>query len=910
MTMTRAKSKKAAPDICPKISNKISTKKALSVVKATRQNVLKAFPLPSNHEKLFLITTEATSLSLTDFSLVKVFSKRHTWVSLSVTSTPTKSPKEQLPASAIITLNPFVVPNEILDEISIASSGMSSKMGQDQPLAVLPNMVSSSKSLLILEAKQSLPVGSPVLVNWTDQMETELSPFLAVFQSVYGFLGAKSVLKDNIKLFCVEFASQISLDAVFLVKLTSSVCLVILKIAKSLVVSESGSLSAAVVLCNVPLGVSAADIKTALSVFGMVTHVVLKPIGIWQYVVVHFKKLDSAMSALNHWSVLVDKNCVRILLLAPKIFKPHFVGSLSYAKAFASSVMSEFPFLVAFTPPVAVIDSAIGSRLNSLKKQISDLAALVKSIVEPSEKDLLSMKYASNNFANLLVGVSKNIACLRSEVDFGDMDYDDIQAAKLFLLSEDTFKHVIALCVDMEKECLVKETSFDYGKGGTFTGRDSDHTPKSSKTQTKRALDKPLRKINFLNDDDNNIFLDKPVVLPPLLKNLVNISVHKSFALDIGLDKVIIRMTFTSELGLIKATNKTASAKIMVNTNLKKFTERSDQTVVIKEIPIGTLAETVRTVLFEFGNIKMIKMQLIRLWQKAVIKFEQLDHANLVTAKWSILIRKNAICVAIVDLDKKTWDVRDQHKALAVGGKTCVIDCYPVIYAQTRCAVICFDSAELLNAVMRTTLVLRSTNLHWLCLVLAGCTKYEKLGHMLLGCATGRKIFFGVLLCKVLLDADKSRLAAIYAKCLVPVAYPVFFGAKVGSSSEMKPSLLVIMDVNDRFVTLECSFANLAEQVGKLAKRLDTLGPMVSQPSLRCQPLITPLLQDQGADVVMSKSSGASTGGKTVMEVVLFDMSLVSKLEDSIKCLMETVLSFSAKIDSLSADLVSQLPFQ
>ncbi|KAG9286455.1 hypothetical protein G9A89_014621 [Geosiphon pyriformis] len=378
MTTTRTKSKKAVPDICSEISNKISTREALSVVEATRQNVLEAFFLLSNHNKLSLVTTEATSSSLADFSPVKIPSKRHTWISLSVAFTPTKSPKVfnnksvnklvfpfidltpgaasttsskkivkktkssekwgQLLAFAIVTLNPFVVFNKILDKISIASSGILSKIGLNQLLAVLPNVMSSSRSLLVLEAKQSLPVGSPVLKNWADQMETESSLPLftgwvastlvsgatfkiklayvkAVFQLVHGFLGAKSVSKDNVKLFCVEFASQVSLKTVFLVELTSFVHLATLKIAKFLVVSESSSLFVAVALCDVPLNVSAANIKTAFSVFDNVTHVVLKPIRIWQYMVVYFEKLDSAIFALNYWSVLVDKNSVKIFLL-------------------------------------------------------------------------------------------------------------------------------------------------------------------------------------------------------------------------------------------------------------------------------------------------------------------------------------------------------------------------------------------------------------------------------------------------------------------------------------------------------------------------------------------------------------------------------------------------------------------
>ncbi|KAG9291118.1 hypothetical protein G9A89_012990 [Geosiphon pyriformis] len=491
MITTRAKSKKAAPDICSEISNKISTRGVLSVVETTRQNVLEVFPLSSNCDKLPLVVTEATFSFLAGFSPVKVLLKRHTWISPSVVSTLIIDHSEkwgQSLAFAIVTPNLFVVFNKILNEISIASFGMLFKMGLDQPLAVLPNVVSSSRLLLVLKAKQSSPVGSPVLENWTDQIETESS-----FSLVSGATssGAWEIITSHQK-----FA-----DAVFLVELTSSVYLATLKIVKSLMISESGSPSAVVVLYDVPLGVFAANIKTALSVFGMVIYVVLKSASIWQYVVVHFKKLDSAMLALNHWSVLVGRDSVRIFLLvnqnktilsydkfkaklvnlppgctvfeisnmifqALKMFKPCFVGFLSYAKAFALPVMSEFFLLVASAPPVAVVDPAVGSRLNSLEKQISDLAALVKSIVEPIgslivlvscllndnafktvqlEKNFFSMKYASNNFANLLVGVFKDIACLRFEINFGGMNYDDIQTAKPSFLSENTVEHVIAL---------------------------------------------------------------------------------------------------------------------------------------------------------------------------------------------------------------------------------------------------------------------------------------------------------------------------------------------------------------------------------------------------------------------------------------------------------------------------------
>ncbi|KAG9291929.1 hypothetical protein G9A89_004867 [Geosiphon pyriformis] len=232
----------------------------------------------------------------------------------------------------------------------------------------------------------------------------------------------------------------------------------------------------------------------------------------------------------------------------------------------------------------------------------------------------------------------------------------------------------------------------------------------------------------------------------------------------------------------------------------------------------------------------------------------------------------------------------------SVCGKTCIIDCYSVMYAQTRCAVVCFDSAELLNAAVRTTPVLKNANLCWFCLISTKYTKCEKLGHMSLGCVVGGKFSSGNLSCRAFSNTDKSRLAAIYAKHSAPVACPVSFGglswAKVArrsffpplssqnvlvndsSSLEMKPSLLVTMEVNNRFAALEHSLASLAEQVSKLVKRLDTLGPMVPQPS--------------PGYVVMSEGLDVSTSSGTVVGAVFFDMSSVSKLEDSMKCLIKT----------------------
>ncbi|KAG9304287.1 hypothetical protein G9A89_019849 [Geosiphon pyriformis] len=294
MITTKTKSKKAAPDICPEISNKISTKKALSVVEATRQNILEVFFLP---------------------------------ISPNIASTPTKSPKV-FNNRLVNKLHFFFKKNGQKDQkFKKVRAVTCLYYYYTESLCDGPRLTTGCIAKYVLEAKQSPSVGSPVLENWADQIETELSPSPvsgAISSSFAGWMVSTlvsgttfkiklayvkaSVLKDNVKLFCVKFASQSILNAAFLIELTSSVHFASLKIAKSLVVSEFGSSPAAVALCDVLLSMFAANIKSALSVFGEVSHVVLKSTGVWQYVIVYFKELDTAVSAFNYWSILVDKD--------------------------------------------------------------------------------------------------------------------------------------------------------------------------------------------------------------------------------------------------------------------------------------------------------------------------------------------------------------------------------------------------------------------------------------------------------------------------------------------------------------------------------------------------------------------------------------------------------------------------
>ncbi|KAG9295837.1 hypothetical protein G9A89_009066 [Geosiphon pyriformis] len=469
--------------------------------------------------------------------------------------------------------------------------------------------------------------------------------------------------------------------------------------------------------------------------------------------------------------------------------------------------------------------------------------------------------------------------------------------------------------IDIEEKFLVEETSVDYGERDFLEEKNNNQTPKKPKIVTKQALGKLLDKINFLGSNDNNILLDGPVVFPPLLKNLVNISVRKSFALDINLDNVvgkstqeklvvvrklfskingfggastpskfagIIRVLFTSNLSLAQTSKKTEDIKILVNTDLKKPSECSDQAVMVKKIPVGTLAEAVHAALSEFGFVVLIKIQLVGLWQKTVVEFTQSDQADLHRALlYTLLTGTNA---------HNIWDFIG-----SVGVKTCVINCHPVTYAWARCTIVCFESADSLNAVIETTPVLKSACFHWSYFGSAVCMMCEKLGHTSLVCASGENFPSDKLPYQALSDADKSRLAAIYAKHSALVAWPVTFGS--GSSSpplsghnslvdsgffsKMKPTLQVSLELNNRFAALEYSLASLTEYVDKLAKRLDSLKPT-----------------NQGADIVINKSSSVTISGETVAGAVVFDSLVVSKMEKTLKNLLITVMGLSAKIDN------------
>ncbi|KAG9293572.1 hypothetical protein G9A89_005575 [Geosiphon pyriformis] len=333
--------------------------------------------------------------------------------------------QQQAVATNMVTLNPFVVPNKIfvakqpiiLNDLKDWANQMEIESSTFLPVSGVVN----NSAWINVNGRQKFSewVASTLVPGATFKIKIAL--LSSLFQLLSGCIGLKSVLQDAVKLFCVEFASHESLTG-------------------------ATKVAIGVALCNVPLGTFSNDIKTALGIFGVVTSVKLKPAGLWQYAVVNFKNISSTAVALSNWSVLVRKDSVRILPIAnqkeiissrdafkaklvnilfgctafeisnlvsqlssstpklssntsggPKIFKPSFAESKSYAKAAAFVVLPgaaaadmnlDLSGPPKTTPPMvsavsSVLNSAVESRLASLESHLNELSVLIKSLVEP-----------------------------------------------------------------------------------------------------------------------------------------------------------------------------------------------------------------------------------------------------------------------------------------------------------------------------------------------------------------------------------------------------------------------------------------------------------------------------------------------------------------------------------------------
>ncbi|KAG9294020.1 hypothetical protein G9A89_019358 [Geosiphon pyriformis] len=286
---------------------------------------------------------------------------------------------------------------------------------------------------------------------------------------------------------------------------------------------------------------------------------------------------------------------------------------------------------------------------------------------------------------------------------------------------------------------------------------------------------------------------------PKVIKTSVEVSVKKSFALDINLSAIeeksataktqlikkifllvngfggaitslkfkgIIRLTFTSEKNMIKTASLAREKEININSNLKKQKICSDWTLVIKKIPIDTPKEMIITALVEFGKIKLIKIQLIGMWQKTVFFF----------------IGKDSVHVAMAVGNCDIWASRNRFRALlfTLPVKMTAHDLSTLLDGAICCAVIGFKSEKDLESVFHTVLIFGSIKLLWTRMDLVHCEKCEHFSHSALECNTLTVSLSksSKPVVKIPLEECHLQLAKLYVKKSVPISHSAAFGGK------------------------------------------------------------------------------------------------------------------------------------
>ncbi|KAG9289663.1 hypothetical protein G9A89_014398 [Geosiphon pyriformis] len=381
----------------------------------------------------------------------------------------------------------------------------------------------------------------------------------------------------------------------------------------------------------------------------------------------------------------------------------------------------------------------------------------------------------------------------------------------------------------------------------------------------------------------------------------------------------IIRLSFTSESSLNKAKLLAVSENILVNDDHRKVNSHSDQEIIVKEIPIDLPKSAIIAVFSKFGKIISIKMQLIGLWQKALVEYESSKLADLVAARWSVLVRKDSVRVALLYTLPIGTTAHDLSGLLDLyNGKTCFIGHNPGLYVHNRCAIICFKNKTARLAAVSTVPIFKGVGLHWASLVLASCAKCDQFGHIHADCSVGES--YGVCGKRVVSDQDWVHLAGIYKKKLALIARPVSFGGKTwaqvasstlshaffsGSglhSGLVLPSVvsdpLVVSCLSDCLVILERSLKLLADHVSGILVRLNSFGVVPLVPSFLVSPPIASAVLDSEMDSDMIVDNALSSSDITPP---VTDDTVVNLNTSGSKVLTAKIGSLEMKLVALKA---------
>ncbi|KAG9292039.1 hypothetical protein G9A89_017939 [Geosiphon pyriformis] len=435
------------------------------------------------------------------------------------------------------------------------------------------------------------------------------------------------------------------------------------------------------------------------------------------------------------------------------------------------------------------------------------------------------------------------------------------------------------------------------------------NTLKAKHVNTSAIFGSPLGSPNFVMDDNKDvsllfylsISLEKKWIDPKIVKTQVEVSVKKSFALDINLSAVerksamsktqfirklfsvinsfggattpskfeeIIRSTFTSKASMEKAASLARKNNIIVNSDFKRQGICSDRAVVIKEIPMNMPKDMIVITVTEFGVIKLIRVQLIGLWQKTIVEFTESSQANMLASKWLFLIRKNSVYVTKAMRDCDIWASKNHFKMLLftlpvgttaydlsnlldnIGGKTCIINYLLDTGNRVYCAVVGFKSENNLDSAFLIKPVFARLDL----------VRYRKCGHLshsALECDVSDMSPSDLLSLfnkKCAPGVDRLQLTKLYAKKNIPISRPAAFGSKswaqvvfFASSSGGSPS--------------GSDLGLLAEQVSGIVKKLSfvELVPMVLSTGTSLLVGSVPLVPVLDSDMALDSELALST---------------------------------------------------
>ncbi|KAG9291885.1 hypothetical protein G9A89_012170 [Geosiphon pyriformis] len=323
-----------------------------------------------------------------------------------------------------------------------------------------------------------------------------------------------------------------------------------------------------------------------------------------------------------------------------------------------------------------------------------------------------------------------------------------------------------------------------------------------------------------------------------------------------------------------KAVSLAEKEGIIINNDMKKQGLHSDWAVVIKEISMDTPKDII-------------------IATKAVVEFADSDQAVQLASRWLFLIGKNSVHVAMAIRDRDTWASRDQFRVLlftlpagntahdlgmlldGAGGKTCVINRSLETGNWFHCAMVCFESDEMLKSVFCTEPIFGGIRLSWAKLELVRCGKCGRFRHSALEC-----------------DASDASplLAKLYIKKNVPISCPAAFGGKSWaqvmsfvSFSDSSPSgsgllfngasLLFgsshyqVDDLGDHLAVLEQSMEIFFDQVSVIFRKLSFF-ELVLLASPFCAPFLAVSVHlasvvdlDMALDGVLVSSAPSLSGG-------------------------------------------------